>query len=363
MTQRKTESEVAALKAQEAKDYCVELLQELDARSQAPLSPGEMQLEELQFELKLREAEAEDNRRREQHEQKLKELELEIESEKAKQAASVKRADEVRSRYAETIRQVADAQEKLSMQLERATREHNVKLQLMESEYESKSQHLKGEIGELHQRRDDLVNEISSLAELQATAADISRLRIELSNRQETAQKDLKELDEEIEAAEFEKKRELMRIQREQDLGLAELTTNHQKMLLAANIESTDKLLKELGQTRIAPDELASLKQQATHVTQQSEQEVQAIRHAAIEEFRKQFNITDTGDSIDVTELFYQQKSLTEENLGLETQVAKLEAEIGRMRSHIEKESERVAKAIEAARTSIQNNIEPGVKR
>jgi hypothetical protein len=33
------------------------------------------------------------------------------------------------------------------------------------------------------------------------------------------------------------------------------------------------------------------------------------------------------------------------------------------MRTHIESESMRVAKAIEAARTNIQNNIEPGVKR
>jgi hypothetical protein len=33
------------------------------------------------------------------------------------------------------------------------------------------------------------------------------------------------------------------------------------------------------------------------------------------------------------------------------------------MRSHIEEESIRLAKAIEAARTNIQNTIEPGVKR
>lgn len=352
MKRRKTESEIASLKSQEAKDYCVELLQELETRSQAPLSPGEMQLEELQFELKLKEAEAKDNREREAHEQRLKELELDIESERAKYAESAKRADEIRSQYTQKIQQVADAQEKLSIQLERATREHTVKLQLMESEYEGKSAQLQGEIEELESRRDQLVDEISSLAELQASAADVSNLRAELATRHETAQKNLKALDEEIEAAAFDKKKELMRIQREQELELAELKADHQKMLLATTNETVDKLLNDLGETRINPDELAKLNAKATQTAEQSEKEIEAIRHAATEEFRKQFNITDSREAIDVTELFYQQKSLAEENKGLETQVEKLEAEIGRMRTHIERESERVAKAIEAVTES-----------
>ena len=68
-------------------------------------------------------------------------------------------------------------------------------------------------------------------------------------------------------------------------------------------------------------------------------------------------------EPFNVTELFYAQKRLQDENDGFQSQVAKMEAEINRMRAHIEKESERLAKAIEAARTNIQNNIEPGVKR
>ena len=64
-----------------------------------------------------------------------------------------------------------------------------------------------------------------------------------------------------------------------------------------------------------------------------------------------------------MTDLFYRERALQEENQAHELQIAKLETEIARMRAHIENESTRVAKAIEAARTNIQNNIEPGVKR
>ena len=363
MVTRRPESEIAGLKAQEAKDYCIELLQELERRSMDPLSPGEMQLEELQFELKLKEAEAEDNRQRELHEQRLKELELEIAGEKSRQAEANKRVDEVRQRHAEVIQQVANAQEKLSVQLERASREHNVRLQLMQNEHEEKSSKMQSEIDDLRRERDELVNEISSLADLQATAAEVANLRAELSNRQEAAEKSLKELDDKIEDSEFEKQKSLTRIKREQELAFAQTTTEHQKMLLVATTETVDKLLQEINAVRIDPAELEELKSQAAVMTERSAAEVQAIQRDAVEEFRRQFNITDSEKPIDVTELFYQQRSLAEENKTLEGQVAKQEAEIDRMRTHIEKESDRVAKAIEAARINIQNNIEPGVKR
>lgn len=78
-----SEGEVQSLKAQEAKDYCLELMRLVTARQEGPISPGEVQLEELRYELEVKEAEAEDNRQREAHLERMKELELEIEREKS----------------------------------------------------------------------------------------------------------------------------------------------------------------------------------------------------------------------------------------------------------------------------------------
>ena len=121
MAKRRTESDIMALKAQEAKEYCIELLHELDARSRDPLSPGEVQLHELQYELKLKEAEAQDEQDRQAHELRLKELELDIEKERTRHAESTKLADEAKQHHAQIIQQVSESQEQLSIQLERAT--------------------------------------------------------------------------------------------------------------------------------------------------------------------------------------------------------------------------------------------------
>ena len=79
-----TESDIQALKAQEAKDLAVELLHKLDAKQKGPISAGEVQIKELDFELRLREAEGEDRRCREAHERQIKELELQIQQEKTR---------------------------------------------------------------------------------------------------------------------------------------------------------------------------------------------------------------------------------------------------------------------------------------
>ena len=73
-----TEAEIQALKSQEAKDLCIELLHKLEVRSEEPISAGEVQLQELQYELELKQAEADDNRQREAHLERIKGLELEI---------------------------------------------------------------------------------------------------------------------------------------------------------------------------------------------------------------------------------------------------------------------------------------------
>jgi hypothetical protein len=357
-----SESEVQGLKAQEAKDYCLELMQLLTAKEGGPISPGEVQLQELQFELQLKEAEADDNRRREEHLERMKQLELEIEREKAEWATADKLADERRQRYAQVIQQVAESQEKLSVQLDRATREHNVKLQLMQAEHDSRRETLNAELQELTLRRDELVAEIGKLAELSSAAEDVDRLRAEIEEKHVAAARRQKQLDEEIEAAAFEKEKELKRLRREQELELAELRSEHRKSLLDTQSEALDAMLKSLGFTKIAPAELKQLQQQAAEQRALGEQEIESIRAAAISEFKQQFNVSST-EPLDVTDLFYREKALQEENRAYAQQVQKLETEVARMRTHIESESTRVAKAIEAARTNIQNNIEPGVKR
>jgi len=357
-----SESEVQGLKAQEAKDYCVELMQQLTAKEGGPISPGEVQLQELQYELEVKEAEAEDNRQRESHLERMKQLELEIEHEKAEWAKAEKLADDRRERYARVIQQVAESQEKLSVQLDRATREHNVKLQLMQTEHDSRRDTLNAELQELTERRDALVEEIGKLAELSSAAEDVERLRADIEEKQIAATRRQKQLDEDIEAAAFEKEKELKRIRREQELELAELNSEHRKSLLDAKSEALDKMLQDLSLTKIAPSELERLQQQAAEQSALGEAEIKSIRDASVSEFKRQFNVS-ANEPLDVTDLFYREKALQEDNAAYEKHIQKLEAEIARMRTHIESESTRVAKAIEAARTNIQNNIEPGVKR
>jgi len=357
-----TESEVQNLKAQEAKDYCIELMRRLSARTGGPISPGEVQLQELQFELSVKEAEAEDNRQREAHLERLKELELEIEREKAEAARAQKLADDRRERYAQIIGQVAQSQEKLSIQLDRATREHNVKLQMMQTEHDSRQAMLQAELQQLTERREALVAEIGKLVDLQSAAENVDRLRSEIEEKRVAAARQQKQLEDEIEAAQFEKEKELKRIHREQELVLAELQATHRKQLLTVNMETLDALLKQLGLAKIDPRELEQLKQQSQNNQAKSEQETQSIRQSAIADFKRQFNLN-SAEPLDVTDLFYREKALHDDNQAYQQQIQKLEAEIARMRTHIESESSRVAKAIEAARTNIQNNIESGVKR
>ncbi|MFK7818052.1 MAG: hypothetical protein AB8G99_05005 [Planctomycetaceae bacterium] len=358
------EDEVMGLKAQEAKDYCIELLRELKTLTSGPISPGEAQLQELQYELKLKEAEAADNRQQEDHQRLLKELELQIEEQKTRQAQSKKSADEVRQRHVQVIQRVEENQDKLSVQLERATREHKIRMEMMDCDHTEASEKLNAELAELTERREQLKTEIESLSELQLESQEIVDLRRKLQELKDDSAKELKQLEEHIENQVFDQKKELTRVQREHELELARVQADNQKALYNANVEAADQLLSELSFERVAPDELKALRQGAADQQKRSDDEVLRIREAAINDFRRTFNITASeGEQIDVTDLYYARKSLQEENVSLEATVGKLESEISRMRSHIEKESERVAKAIEAARTNIQNNIEPGVQR
>ena len=133
-----TEAEIQALKAQEAKDLAVEFFQMLEAKEKGPISPGEVQLKELDFNLRLREAEIEDRRRHELHEKRIKELELQIQQEKTRAAEAEEMANQVRQSHARVIERVAEATESLSTQLECATRTHNLKLEQLASSFAAK---------------------------------------------------------------------------------------------------------------------------------------------------------------------------------------------------------------------------------
>lgn len=86
-------------------------------------------MRELEFNLRLREAENEDRRQREAHQRRIKELELQIEQEKTRAIEAEGRAEEVRQAHASLIERVAEAGQSLSTQLERAVREHNLKVE------------------------------------------------------------------------------------------------------------------------------------------------------------------------------------------------------------------------------------------
>ena len=336
-------------------------MHQLDAKESDPISPGEVQLKELEFELQLKAAQAEDRRLREEHLERIKALELRIEEEKSAVEKQVKATEEKQAEFASVIKQVADSQEKLSVQLDRATREHAVKIQMMKSEFEATSSELQQDIASLQQKKDDLVLNISNLAGIEVDATEIDQLKEKLVDKKSSLERKEKTLDEEIESAVYEKQKTLKQIQREQEIELAELNTRHRKAILDINQETLDALLASLKLVSIPSFELEKLKREAAEHRQLEEQEKQQIEHEAVSNFKRSYNIS-FNEPIDVTELFYREKAMAEENQSLEATVKKLESELSRSRAHMELESERVAKAIEAARTHIENKIDSGAK-
>lgn len=357
-----SESDIQGLKAQEAKDLCSELLQKLRDKERAPISPGELQVKELEYDLRLKEAAAEDNRQQEAHLLQIKELELQIEQERSRQAEAESRADQVRQEHARIMEQVESAQEALSIQFERTTREHALKLENLEAEFSAKTDELRCACDELEARKAQLTKEIAELSELQESAADIGRLREELETRQAAAQRQLQELDEQLESTEFDKKKQLNNLRREQELEIAELQAEHKKQVIHLDRQAADELLAALGLVGVEKTEWEQYQQAEPTEAARSEEEIAAIREQAREDFRREYNIT-TADPIDVTDLFYSHKTLTNEVAALRQQLDKQDAEIKRMREHIEQEPQRIANAVEAAKVQIQNNIEQAAAR
>ncbi len=357
-----TESEIQSLKAQEAKDLAVELLHQLEAKEQGPISPAEVQIRELDFELRLREAEQEDRRRHETHERQIKELELQIEQERTRCAAAENQADQVRASFASVIQRVEEANQSLSIQLDRATREHNLKLEQLEASYAARQEEISGVLAELEQQRDRLRDEINALTDLQVDAQGVGQLREEIERRKKESLNEHAQLEEQLAAAEFEKTKRIGETKRAQELALAQLQAQHQKDILHANQEAADSILKSLEKVAVRKSDWDLMNQELKATRSRTEQEEAEIRGEAREAFRREYNITQT-ETVDVTELFYREQAARSEVERLRAQVDKLDAEIRRMREHIEQEPQRIATAVEAARTQVQNYIEQGSKR
>ena len=357
-----TENEIQALKAQEAKDLAVELLHKLESRDRAPVTAGQVQLKELQYGLKIKEAEAEDNRQREAHQQRIKELELQIEQEKRKQSEAVQHADRAREEHAKLVEQVQAADESMSIQLERASREHQVKMETLEAEYAERNKELEEARARLEGEKAALLETIQDLTELSEIAADVSQLREEIASRKATQQRELERLDEQFEVAEYERNKKINHIRRDQELALAELETEHKKRVMQLDAEAATKILSAIGKVAVLKTDWDRLHQQLRDQHEQDEAALTEIRSSAEEDLKRAYNIT-TTEVFDVTKLFYSQQSLTQEAATMRERIGKLEAEITRMRQHVEREPERLASALEAAKVRIENTIEQAGKR
>lgn len=357
-----TESEVQGLKAQEAKDLAIELLQKLEAKERGLITPGEVQMKELEFELRLREAENDDRRRSETHDQRVMELQLQIEQEKTRSAEAECRANQIRESHARIIERVAEASESLSVQLERATREHNLKVERLTSEFAAKQEELSRQSRELEQTRDALRDEISTLTDIRGQALEIGQLREEIDRRKKETRREHDETEEQVAAAEFEKTKRIRDAQRKQELELARLDAQHQKDVLLRNRQAAESILEALQMIAVDKKEWEQTNQRLEAERTRTDDELQQIRADAREEFRREFNIT-RSESIDVTDLFYREQSARSEADHLRGQLEKADAEIRRMRQHIEQEPQRIAAAVEAAKTSVQNFIEQSGKR
>ncbi len=357
-----TESQINSLKSQDAKELAIRLQEQLTAKEMQPISPGEVQLRELEYELKLKEAESEDRRQCEEHTERMRELEIEMEGHKSRQTESEAKAALVRQEQAKLVDKVEGAKESLSIQLEKATREVNLKVETLETDFKSKTEELNSKRKSLEEQRDQLQTEIAELADMKKTAAEIKLLREQLESQQLKNQRQLLLLEEQHKTAEFEKLQEINSVKREQEIQISELQTQHKKDIMQANQQAAKDILVKAGMMPVKRNDWEKMKKELDEQKQQSEKEVQEIRTQAREEFRKEFNIT-VAEALDVTDLFYRQRSLNDEAVTLRSTVDKLESEIKRMRGHIELEPSRISSAVEAAKVQVSNNIEHSGKR
>jgi hypothetical protein len=215
---------------------------------------------------------------------------------------------------------------------------------------------------ELEQTRDALRDEISTLTDLRGEALEIGHVREEIERRKKETGREHADVEEQVATAEFEKTKRIRDAERKLELELARLEAQHQKDVLLRNRQAAEAILTAIDMIAVEKKEWDQLNQGLLAEQARSDGEVRKIRAVAQDEFRREFNIT-RADSIDVTDLFYREQAARSETERLRAQLEKLDAEIRRTHQHIEREPERIAAAIEAAKTPVQNYIEQSGKR
>lgn len=252
--------------------------------------------------------------------------------------------------------------ESLSTQLERATREHNLKVERLTAAFAAKEEEGSRHLQELQREKDSLQEEISTLTDIRGNAREIGQMREEIERRKKETRREHAETEEQVAAAEFEKTKRIRDAQRQQELELAKLNAQHQKDMLLQNQQAAEAILNSLEMIAVDKDEWERMNQRFQIERERTEDELQQLRAETREEFRREFNITRNG-AVDVTDLFYREQAAKAEAERLRGQLEKLDGEIRRMREHIEQEPQRIAATVEAAKTQVQNYIEQGGKR
>lgn len=108
--------------------------------------------------------------------------------------------------------------------------------------------------------------------------------------------------------------------------------------------------------------EQESQRQELESLREQLKQQDEVNAEKQREQFRREYNIT-TAEPIDVSALYYQHLAARGEIERLTLQIQKLEKSMDSARQHIEGEPQRIAAAVEAARTPIHNIVESATKR
>lgn len=147
-----------------------------------------------------------------------------------------------------------------------------------------------------------------------------------------------------------------------QELELARLKHEHEKQVLRLDRETAEEILKGLHLVAVSKSEQDSQQQEIESLRDQLHRQNEADTEKLREQFRREYNIT-TDAPIDVTDLYYHHQAARSEIERLSQQIEKLENALTSTRQHIEGEPQRIAVAVEAARTPIQNIVEPASKR
>ena len=357
-----TESEIQALKAQEAKDLAIEFLHALEEKERGPISPGEVQLRELEYELKLKQAEAEDAKLQRSHIERMQELELQLEQERSKTTAARSQADQVRQELQDLAERVRASEESLAVSLERSTREHRLALERLEQEFESRREQLENEQAELTERRDALVDQIQDLTQLNLAATELSEIREAIHTQQSALAGQRQEIDEELGTLEFRRKKVKSENQQQQELELAKIRHEHEKKVLQLERETADRILEGLKLVAIDASELDDMRKQIADLRASLEHQTALDESEARQRFCREYNITGT-EPVDVTSLHYELKAASSQATQMNKRIQQLEAELSASREHIQGEPQRIAAAVETARTPIQNIVEPASKR